>query len=229
MEIEEENYRAPRAGYQGKGHIVYEDIRVFSFSQRLNRLRFSCYSLTSAVITGLVMALVWLLSAGAGLGEGAMVIVMAISMIGLGLFYLIYSLSLIIRRLHDLDHSGLLCLLYFFPFIGIPFVVYLDPGAQTLLLAVSLVQPLFLLYLTAGAGTNGMNRFGTPNPPNSFLVSLFGGLWWILIVLGTLFNVALLVFSLFAPELLPTQGGMNEQEMQRQMEQLMRQFGGGRG
>ena len=224
MEQPEDNYRAPRAGYQGRGHIVYEDIRVFSFSQRLNRLRFACYSLTSVLITALMMALILLLAAAAGVADPFGGVVMVITAVVAAVFYLVYTVSLIIRRLHDLDQSGILALLYFFPIIGVPFVMYLDPGAQTLLLLVSLVQPLFLLYLTAGAGTNGMNRFGTPNPPNSILVNLFGGLWWLLVVLGTLANVALLVFSVLAPELLP-QGQMDEQSLQREMEQLMRRFG----
>ena len=224
MDQPEENYRAPRAGYQGKGHIVYEDIRAFSFSQRLNRLRFACYSLTSALVTALVIALVLLLAAGAGVENPFGGLVMILTVAVAGVFYLVYTVSLIIRRLHDLDQSGLLALLYFFPIIGVPFVMYLDPGAQTLLLLVSLVQPLFLLYLTVGAGTNGMNRFGTPNPPNSVLVMVFGGLWWLLVVLGMLANVAMLVFSVLAPEMLP-QGQMDEQAMQRQLEQMMRQFG----
>ena len=224
MDQPEDHYRAPRAGYQGKGHIVYEDISVFSFSQRLNRLRFACYSLTSTLIAGLVMALVLLLAAAAGAQEPFSGILMIITVALVAIFYLIYSVSLIIRRLHDLDQSGILCLLYFFPLIGVPFVMFIDPGAQTLLLLVSLVQPLFLLYLTAGAGTNGMNRFGTPNPPNSVLVILFGGLWWLLVVLGTLANLAMLIFSMVAPEMLP-QGTMDEQAMQRQIEEIMRGLG----
>jgi hypothetical protein len=67
----------------------------------------------------------------------------------------------------------------------------------------------FLLYLLAGKSEHGMNSYGTPNPPNSMLVIIFGGIWWLFSVVSLLLSLAFMVFALFAPQLLPV--GLMEQ------------------
>lgn len=223
----DEHYRAPRAGYQGKGHIVYEEISVLSLTQRLNRLRFACYSLTAWLITALVTALLMILATAAisPQGQANQGLLLLLLVLAIVLPAMVYFLGLMVRRLHDLDRSGWWLTVYFLPMIAVPVTLFVNPGAQTLIFLMTLVQPLFLLYLMAGAGTPGMNRFGTPNPANGLLVKLFGGLWWLLVVLATLLNVAVLVFSSLAPDMLPTGSGMQDMEaFQRQLDELRRQL-----
>lgn len=168
----DDNYRAPRAGYQGKGHIIYEDVKAFSFSQRLNRLRFACYSLTSALILGLVTALLFILFVSF-LPSPVTAFVSTLFFIVLGVLWLLYYLSLAVRRLHDMGRSGWLVLLLLSPFLSIP-ILLVNPAANALLFLVSIFSPLFSLYLVVGAGEQGMNRFGTPNSANSILVVISG-------------------------------------------------------
>ncbi|MDF1822134.1 MAG: DUF805 domain-containing protein [Alcanivoracaceae bacterium] len=196
MNPSDDNYTAPRAGYQGKGHIVYEDISAFGLRQRLNRLRFACYNLASYIIWFLLGLLLMIM-----FKYWEMPTYGAASFGLLAILFLPYWVSLVIRRLHDLGRSGWWWLLMFVPILSAPYKMMM-PGATTTMYLLILFWPLFYLYLVAGAGTPGMNRYGTPNPQNGVLVNVFGGLFWIFMVLNLLFNFAALALSFFAPEML---------------------------
>lgn len=217
-------YSPPRAGYAGKDHIIYEDIRPLSLTQRLNRLRYACYQLTATVVVALVAALVAVLGAAAEVqGSKPLTILFAVlAVIGM-LASVVYMIGLTVRRLHDLGHTGWLVLLMFLPLPLFPLALLMG-GGQTLLLLVTLVQPLFMLYLFAAAGSAGMNSYGTPNPPNSTIVKIFGGIWWFLCVLALLLNLAMVVFSIFAPELLSEWGGDSQLQQLEELERLFKQL-----
>jgi uncharacterized membrane protein YhaH (DUF805 family) len=219
-------YTAPRAGYaSGKDHIIYEDIRPLSFSQRLNRLRYACYQLTTALIMaciGILMAVF----AGASeainpLGKTAVLVVGGL----LILVLLVYLVVLAVRRLHDLGHSGWLVLVWIAAGFAPLAIAMAGMGATAMLLA-SVIQPLMTLYLLAAAGTPGMNPYGTPNPPNGLLVKIFGGLFWALMVIGMLFNLAILVFGVLAPDLLGNLPVQDPQQQWQELERLLRGTGG---
>ena len=70
-----------------------------------------------------------------------------------------------------------------------------------------------------------MNAYGTPNPPNGLLVQIFGGLWWLLLVLVTLLSFASVVFSAFAPELLNSLGLETQQQQWQQLERALKGSG----
>lgn len=194
--MDDDPYRAPRAGHLGGGHIVYEDVRVFSLTQRLNRLRFACYTMTAWVLLTLVFLLLAILLPAVLTGT-ALKIVMALLFIGLGVAAAVYFIGLVVRRLHDVGKSGWWVLVFFTPFAAIP-LMFVMPTAGLLLLVIQLVSPLFSLYLMAAAGES-MNRFGTPNPPNSFLVSFFGGICWTITVLVLLLQIAIATAQYVAP------------------------------
>lgn len=217
-------YSPPKAGYAGKNHIIYEDMRALSLTQRLSRLRYACYQLTAMVVVALVAALLAVLSGAVGAQNSQPVTLLLIVLAGAGvLAMMVYMTGLTVRRLHDLGRSGWLILLMLLPVLLLPLVMLLNGGA-TLLLLVSLVQPLFMLYLFTAAGTAGMNRYGTPNPPNSIIVKVFGGFWWFVCVLMLFLNLAMLVFSVFAPELLSEWGGDSQLQQLEQLEQLLQQL-----
>lgn len=218
----DDNYRTPRAGYQGKGHIIYEDVKAFSISQRLNRLRFACYSLTAVLILGLVTALLLILSVSM-LPAPIATLVSTVLLIVIGVLWLLYYISLAIRRLHDMGRSGWLVVLMLSPFLSIP-ILLINPSADTLLFLVSIFSPLFSLYLLVGEGDRGMNRFGTPNSANSILVIIFGGLCWFLSVLTLLVQLAFLTLQYSSPTALEKYIGKLPQSDIKQLERLLNDY-----
>lgn len=225
--MSEADPRALRPGWQGKGHIVYESMAVFSLRQRLNRLRFACYSLSAWLISLLLIFLLAIIAAGLKAGNPELAPLSLGGMAVIGVCWLVYQLSLVIRRLHDLQRAVWFAGILLLPFVLQPLLIYMAPAALALHLGVSLIQPLFLLYLTVAEGTPGMNPYGTPNPPNGFLVQFFGGIWWIFMVLTLLANFALVALAFFAPEVIQKvmAGGADPEALQRAMKELERQTG----
>jgi uncharacterized membrane protein YhaH (DUF805 family) len=225
-------YSPPRAGLVGKGHIIYEEVRPLALSQRLNRLRYACYQLTSMVILLLLGVLGAVLVMGLSGGTGGTPAQgSGLAMVSLVLFGLLamagvsYWVILAVRRLHDLGRSGWLCLLFLSPLAAIPAMVMLG-SASLVVVAINLINPLLMLYLFAGAGNPGMNSYGTPNPPNGIIVQIFGGLWWLLCVLGAFLTLASVIFMAFAPDLaagLGMGGAQTEAELEA-LRELMRRF-----
>lgn len=168
-------YDAPslRPGYQGRGTIVYEPLSALSLTQRLGRLRFACYQLTSYLIAGLLVLLLMLLSRSLipelAAMAGAAVIMLALT---------VYLVGLMVRRFHDMGKSGWWAVLGLVPVLN---------------LAV-------MLYLYLGDGDSMVNRFGTPNPPPGILVILAGGLYWLFNVLSLIVTAVLLVVAWQYPE-----------------------------
>lgn len=218
--LDDDPYRAPRAGHQGGGHIVYEDVRVFSLTQRLNRLRFACYSLTAWLVLSLLSLLLVILLP-AMLSGTALNVAMAVLFVPLAIAAIVYFFGLVVRRLHDVGKSGWWVLLFFSPFAAIPLVIMM-PTAGMLLLVVQLVSPLFSLYLMVAVGES-MNRFGTPNPPNSFLVSFFGGICWVVTVLILLLQVAIVTAQYVAPEKVEKYLGQPQSDI-KQFERLFEEL-----
>ncbi|MFN3713145.1 MAG: DUF805 domain-containing protein [Alcanivoracaceae bacterium] len=218
-------YSPPRSGLVGKGHIIYEEVRPLALGQRLNRLRYACYQLTSVVILMLTGVLGAVLVMGLSGGEGAtpaqggvlgvvtMVLLVVMAIAGMG-----YWVILAVRRLHDLGRSGWLCLLFLSPLAAVPAMLYLG-AASLVVLAINLINPLLMLYLFAAAGESGMNRYGTPNPPNGILVQIFGGIWWALCVFGALLTLATVIFMALAPDFAASLG-INADQGQAEVEAL---------
>ena len=222
MEELDSPYHTPRAGLAGKDHIIYEEVRPLSLSQRLNRLRYACYQFTAMLIMVLLLVLAGMGSAMAeSMGSQPLKITIVVAMVVVVLVFAVYIIGLAVRRLHDMGHSGWLVLLWVV--LGLaPLPVIWSGGQGMLLLLASLLQPFFTLYLYAGAGTAGMNAWGTPNPPNGVLVTLFGGLFWLLMVLSILLGVLVNAIIFLNPELAGSWGleGM-EQDWYRLRDQVL--------
>lgn len=215
-------YSPPRAGYAaGKDHIVYEEVRPLSLSQRLNRLRYACYQLAAMLVVALAGILLAVFAGALKNGGEPLTIAIVIMALLMVLAMVIYMIGLMVRRLHDLGHSGWLVLVIFLVSLAPMLVLWLGGGA-TMLMFSSLLQPLAMLYLLVAAGQSGMNSYGTPNPPNGVLVKVFGGFWWTVAVLITLVSFASIVFSAFAPELVNSLGLETQQQQWEQVEKLLR-------
>jgi uncharacterized membrane protein YhaH (DUF805 family) len=121
--------------------------RLFTFDGRLGRMRMVAYIFMPTFLTlPLAFASLMLASDLPALGFGAYAIVI--------LAHTIFTFSVYVRRLHDLDQSGLL----------------------TLLMLVPLVNILLGIYLLFFRGTEGSNRYGAPTVPNSTGVKVAFGL-----------------------------------------------------
>ncbi len=152
-----------------EAQVSFETMQALSLTQRLNRLRFCCYYLTGAIITGLSAALLFIFSRASWTPESLAPLLLA-AIAGLGLAFFVWSIGLMVRRLHDRDHAGWWALLI------------LVPGVNLLL----------SIYLLVAPGTAVGNRFGAPNPPNGLLVQVFGGFWWLLSLLSMAANIIMM-------------------------------------
>ena len=141
----------------------------------------------------------------------------------IALIWLVYVISLVVRRLHDLGRTGWLSTLFLLPLLTIP-LLWIFPSATTLVFILTMVPPLFSLYLLVGAGYSGMNRFGTPNPPNSMLVNIFGGICSFFTALTLLLQVAILTSQFFAPGQLEKVVGKYSGIDPHRIERMMRQY-----
>lgn len=146
---------APPSANVGEAMPLYGELKPFSVTGRIGRLRYLAWSLVIMVAAaGLfgVAAVIMAVSSTAGL--------LCMGLIGIGM--LVVSVQIGIQRLHDFGWSGWLILLNLVPFLGslFPFVMLLMPGSRE------------------------VNHYGSPPPPNSRSVKVLAALWLVLIVSG---------------------------------------------
>lgn len=160
-------YTAPEAEVL-EAKFQHDSTRVFSLVQRIGRLRYLCYNMLFATgipfLLGIVLAIV--LPSFAEGGSDDLVVSIATVVFYIPLLFI--SVVLMVRRLHDLNQSGWLSLLYLVP----------------------LVNLFFALYLTFAKGTDGENQFGLRPAPNSGLVWV-GALLLPVFLVGVLAAIAI--------------------------------------
>ena len=176
-------YAAPRADTAAP--MESEEPVVFSLSARLGRLRYCCYTFGGSVIAGLLAALVLLLTEG--LVPQLSVLLVPIYAFGT-LFLAVWLITLMVRRMHDMDRAGW----------------------WVLLMLVPVVNMLLWFWMLVGAPTPGPNRFGAPLVPNSISVLVFGSIAWVFSMLSVVMNLAAFVLALFAPEFIAEFQGLVE-------------------
>lgn len=140
----------------------YCELKVFSVNGRIGRVRYLGW--TMAML--LCMLPLMLLFAGASAMSsvlGTLILgVAVIAMIVIGVF-------IGVQRLHDMGWSGWLWLLNFVPFVG----------------------SVFALLMLIIPGTQGVNRYGPPPPPNSTGVKVLAWLFLLVPVTGIVAAIAL--------------------------------------
>ena len=138
-------YDAPQSDVADAVADEYGDIKIFSFSGRIGRLRYLGYGLGFAIlfqfINGLLAASViaWLEPSGLSDTVG-----IALTMTG-PVAVLFISMMFTAKRLHDVDWNGWLSLLMLIPIVN-------------------LILGLVLVFMP---GTDSENRFGLKPPPNN--------------------------------------------------------------
>lgn len=133
----------------------FGEVSIFSISGRLGRVRYLTYGFVVALVGQVLLGLMGGMGVAMGEETGAL------SLIGIGLVYIamiVISVMIAVQRLHDLDKTGWLYLLFLVPIVNI----------------------IFGLYVLFAPGTQGTNRFGNPPPPNSTGVVIA---MWLLIII----------------------------------------------
>ena len=141
----------------------YDEVIMFSASQRIGRVRWLGYSslasIATLIIGGILAAiLIPLLATSGDSGMGVGVI---ISLIIVYIIPIILSFILAIRRLHDLDKSGWLSLLFIVP----------------------LVNLVMFFYLLFAPGTKGENEYGKQPQPNTI------GTWLLILIFPVMIGI----------------------------------------
>src|ERR1700743_339695 len=115
---------------------VASDIRFFSLTERIGRLRYLAYGVGLGLLTLVPLLLCYVVALAVPFAGGALAV-------GTEIVLIVFSWGLLVRRLHDMDKPGWWSLLAFVP-IG------------------NLVLVIMLLFV---GGTVGENRFGPQPPP----------------------------------------------------------------
>lgn len=164
-------YQTPQSQVNEVSNTSYGEVKLFSFSGRIGRLRYLGYNAVISILFFVLFALMGGMTVALAEGQdpGAINVIAGILMIGLYLFVTVVSIALAIRRLNDFDASGWLSLLMFVP----------------------LVNMIFLLVLWFVPGTSGENRYGLQPPPNTILVAIMGILMPLIVIGGILAAIAI--------------------------------------
>jgi uncharacterized membrane protein YhaH (DUF805 family) len=153
-------YRAPAAAVADSGE-QYQQVKIFSASGRIGRVRYIGYSVGLPFLIMLVFGAV-----GGFIGAAANAPAVVAVLVGIGYvltFVLMFLLT--IQRSHDFDTTGWLSLLVLIPLVNLVF--WFIPG------------------------TDGDNRFGAKTPPNSTLAVILALVVPIIALVGILAAIAI--------------------------------------
>ena len=144
--------------------LSFQKVKLFSAQGRIGRLRLLAYLTAGGFVFGIVQLVLTLVMGfvAAASGKAWIAFIPMLLLIP----YFVFTVLLQIQRSHDMDWTGWSVLLAFIPLVG-------------------------LIWIFKG-GTQGVNRFGAPPPPNPLSVKIVGLalpiLSLVVIVLGLLFG-----------------------------------------
>ncbi|TQV73934.1 DUF805 domain-containing protein [Aliikangiella marina] len=167
---QESVYAAPESQVMSQDLPEFQEVRIMSATQRIGRARFLAYN-TAAYFLLFIPAMIMGAMAptqAANPSEfyaGAMGIFVIVGYIGL----VVWGFIVGIRRLHDLDHTGWLTLIYLIPFVNIAFG----------------------LYVLFAPGTQGANKYGARPSPNTTGTWIMATLFPLIIIIGIVAAIAL--------------------------------------
>jgi len=140
----------------------YSELKVFSVNGRIGRVRYLGWTILMLLCSLPLMALFAGASAISGTLGGLLLGIAVIAMI-------VISVFIGVQRLHDMGWSGWLWLLNFVPVVG----------------------SVFALLMLIIPGTQGVNRYGPPPPPNSTGVKVLAWLFLLVPIAGIVAAIAL--------------------------------------
>lgn len=157
-------YAAPQAQV-GDTLPEFGDLRPFGVTGRIGRMRYIAWTMVLILVAIPVIFLSSLVFEYSPLVGGILIAAEFIALI-------VVSVQISVQRLHDIDWSGWMYLLNFVPVLG----------------------SFFPLLMMVVPGTQGPNRYGQIQPPNSVAVLILAWMSIISAVLGTLLIIVLLMF-----------------------------------
>ncbi len=151
--MENNPYQSPDS-QQSTESAGYQSVKVFAMNQRIGRVRYLAYSFMATLLmfVGLILIGGVLGALASGGSPEAMVGIFVIIYAIFGIVSLFVSVVLGVRRLHDLDKTGWLWLLFLIPIVNLGMMIYL----------------LFF------PGTEGDNQYGKKPEPNTALTWVAG-------------------------------------------------------
>jgi uncharacterized membrane protein YhaH (DUF805 family) len=170
MALELNPYAAPQAVVANAAEDEVQDVRLFTASGRVGRVRYLNYLAGYYILFVLVVGGIAGGMAGMGMHRGTpMLVVMGIGYVGL----IALVILLTIQRCHDFDGSGWWVLLGLVPVVNV----------------------FFGLLLAFKSGTDGGNRFGARTPANSTLSVILACVFPTLMVVGIVAAIAIPAYS----------------------------------
>jgi len=166
-------YQAPQSQVDQSSPKKFGEVKIFSVSGRIGRLRFLAYTvgvyllvaIPANVIGGILAAI---------MGDSGLVVSIAFSALA-SIVMLVFYFMFAIQRSHDMNTSGWLSLILLIPILG------------------------YLIFLFA-PGTQSENRFGPPPPENSggvIALVVIGGLGMFVAVIGILAAIAIPAYQAY--------------------------------
>lgn len=163
MEAAANPYQTPEGELQQTDDTPAE-VKIFSPSGRIGRLRYLAYGtamgLISYAIMGVLFAMVLATGGLNGEPSGGVLMFAGLLYAVVGIVGMVIGIFWIIKRLHDMDKTGWLALLMIVP----------------------LVNFILILFLLFTPGSANSNRFGAPPVPNTTGVKILASLFPVMIV-----------------------------------------------
>ena len=125
-------YAAPRAAVSDiESTQEYQEIRMWSASGRIGRLRYLAYTTGASLLAGVAAGVLGGALGGFGVIVAVLVYIAAV----------VFNVLIAIQRSHDMDWTGWTVLLALIPFVGLIWIFK--------------------------SGSEGVNAYGAPPPPNT--------------------------------------------------------------
>jgi uncharacterized membrane protein YhaH (DUF805 family) len=153
-------YAAPRAAVSDiESTQEYQEIRMWSASGRIGRLRYLAYTTGASLLAGVAAGVLGGALGGFGVIVAVLVYIAAV----------VFNVLIAIQRSHDMDWTGWTVLLALIPFVGLIWIFK--------------------------SGSEGVNAYGAPPPPNTMGVKILGLVLPILFVVGILAAIAIPAYA----------------------------------
>ncbi|MDH0895824.1 MULTISPECIES: DUF805 domain-containing protein [unclassified Pseudomonas] len=154
-------YSTPKSDV-GDGYEEFAELKVFSVSGRIGRVRYLGWSMALLLIAMLAYGIAAGIMAASPIFGGILMIPVVIGAV-------VVSVQIGVQRLHDIGWSGWLWLLNLIPVVG----------------------SVFALLMLIVPGNQGANRYGPPPPPNSGGVIALACTMLLVPILGIVAAIAL--------------------------------------
>lgn len=188
-------YQTPDANLSAGGDD-YLNLSPLSPKGRLGRIRYLAYALGLSLAAFAIVAVIIGVTGGLGaLATGSVEGLMggmgvAAILISIPVFIalMVFSIFLVIKRLHDMNWSGWVALPFFLlPYLGAA-LMFVSPVLYFACIAVQMVVGLLLVFYP---GTRGANAYGAETPPNGLGVTIAGLALPVIVVVGIVAAVAI--------------------------------------